>query len=321
LNGFVQAFSLPLLLVIAMSLTFSVITPSYNQAQFIERTIQSVLTQSDVNLEYTIWDGGSTDQTVDILKAYQTRLRWLSEPDGGQADAVNKGLAMATGEIIAWLNSDDVYYPGALAKVATIFTLNPDIQVIYGKADWIDEHNNILKAYPTEPWRYKRLKEACFLCQPAVFFRRTLVEKYGVLDKTLQYCMDYELWLRFGQYVDFYYLPEKLAGSRMYSSNKTIGQSLAAHTEINQMLQAKLGVIPANWLLGYALIQVEKNYGISRFDRTQTRRFVALLVWLSFLELIKHNKFSLFVIAPKMLFWFLLPDRSWFRRGEILSLI
>jgi glycosyltransferase involved in cell wall biosynthesis len=304
-----------------MSLTFSVITPSFNQGQFIERTIQSVLNQPEVDFEYVICDGGSVDGTLGVLKRYQDLLVWVSEPDDGQADAVNKGLSMTTGNIIAWLNSDDVYYPGSLAKVAAVFEANPEAEVVYGNADWIDGCDNILKSFPTEPWRYDRLKETCFLCQPAVFFRRSLVERYGGLDNTLQYCMDYELWLRYGQHADFYFLPEKLAGSRMYASNKTMGQALAAHAEINRMLEAKLGVIPANWLLGYALVKVEKDYGISRYDRTQTNHFVRLLIQFSYLELMRHNRLAFFKIAPKMVFWFLLPDRAWFRREDILALV
>jgi len=304
-----------------MTLTFSVVTPSYSQGQFIERTIQSVLIQAGVSLEYVVCDGGSTDSTVSILNRYQGRLCWVSETDDGQADAVNKGLAMITGDIIAWLNSDDVYYPGALAKVAAVFEANPNLQVVYGKADWIDDHDAVLKIFPTECWHYNRLKEVCFLCQPAVFFRRALVERYGGLDKTLQYCMDYELWLRYGQYTDFYFLPEKLAGSRMYASNKTMGKTLDAHAEINRMLETKLGKIPANWLLGYALVKVEKTYGISRYDRTRTYRFVCLLVQYSCRELIAHNRLAFLKILPKMVFWFLMPDQAWFRREDILALV
>ena len=304
-----------------MPLTFSIITPSYNQGQFIERTIQSVLNQAGITFDYMVCDGGSSDNTLTVLKKYQPYLRWVSEPDEGQADAVNKGIRNTTGDIIAWINSDDVYYPLVLRKVRDIFKAFPDVKVVYGNANHIDQTDGIIRPYPTEPWRYNRLKETCFLCQPAVFFRRSLVERYGGLDNTLQYCMDYELWLRYGQHADFYFLPEKLAGSRMYASNKTMGQALAVHAEINRMLEAKLGVIPANWLLGYALVKVEKDYGISRYDRTQTNYFVRLLIQFSYLELMRHNRLAFFKIAPKMVFWFLLPDRAWFRREDILALV
>lgn len=303
----------------SMNLRFSVVIPSYRQGHFIQRTIDSILSQA-VSFDLLVIDGGSQDETLNILSSYDSRIRWISEPDKGQADAVNKGISISTGEIIAWLNSDDIYFPRALEKVEAVFARYPDVQVVYGNADWIDEHDNTLKSFPAEPWRYQRLKETCFLCQPAVFFRRSLVEKYGGLDQTLQYCMDYELWLRYGQHVDFYYLPEKLAGSRMYSSNKTVGQTLAAHAEINTMIQAKLGHIPANWLLAYALVQVEKEHGVSRFDQSQTSRFVALLVRLCCRELWYHNPFALLKIVPKIPFWFLMPDRAWFRNNDILVL-
>ena len=304
-----------------MSTSFSVVTPSYNQGFFIERTITSVLSQSGIDLDYLICDGGSTDTSVSVISNYAAHIQWLSETDDGQADAVNKGIGMTKGDIIAWINSDDIYYSGALAKVARVFSNHPEIQVVYGQADWIDEFDNILKPFPTEPWNYDRLKETCFLCQPAVFFRRSLVERYGPLNKTLQYCMDYELWLRYGQHARFYYLPEKLAGSRMYKTNKTMGQALAAHAEINTMLTDKFGHIPTNWLLGYSLVKVEQQHHISRYDRRQTYRFVARLVQLSFLELWHHNPAALPQVAPKMLLWFLLPDRAWFRREDILALV
>ncbi|MGB6017710.1 MAG: glycosyltransferase family 2 protein [Nodosilinea sp.] len=260
-----------------MSFGFSVIVPSYQQGRFIERTINSVLDQG-IDLEFIVVDGGSQDNTLDILRKYEGQLSWISEPDDGQADAINKGIEKSSGEIIAWINSDDIYYPGVLKNVQAIFEHHPEVQVVYGKADWIGANDEVLKSFPTEPWNYAKLKESCYLCQPAVFFRRSLVARYGGLDRSLQYCMDYELWLRFGQYTDFYFLPEKLAGSRLYASNKTVGQAFVVHTEINRMLEAKLGVIPANWLLGYALVKVEKEYGISRYDRTQTYRFVILLI-------------------------------------------
>jgi glycosyltransferase involved in cell wall biosynthesis len=305
----------------AMSLSFSVITPSYNQGQFIERTIESVLNQVGIEFEYIVCDGGSTDATVDILKQYQDNLRWISEPDAGQADAVNKGIYNTTGDIIAWINSDDIYYPSALKKVKQIFETHPEVDVIYGDAHHIDQNDRVMQTYPTQPWNYRQLQQDCFICQPATFFRRRLVDRYGALDPALRYCMDYELWLRYGQWVDLYYFPEVLAGSRLYKTNKTLGQSLAVHCEIKTMLQSRLGTIPATWLIGSALARVEAEYGISRYDRSQTYRFVARLVQLSVLELWHHNPTALAKVTPKMLFWFLLPDRAWFRRENTLALV
>src|SRR5215510_6127310 len=173
-------------------LSISVVTPSYNQGTFIERTILSVLEQDVAPLEYIVVDGGSKDGTVDILARYAHTISYVSEPDDGQAAAVNKGLAMTSGAIIGWLNSDDVYYRGALAAVRTYFAAHPEVDVLYGNADHIDEHDRILELYPCEPWDPVRLRDVCYLCQPAVFFRRRVVERFGPLDARLVFCMDYE---------------------------------------------------------------------------------------------------------------------------------
>ena len=217
--------------------TLSVITPSLNQDRFIERSIRSVLLQGIPDLEYVICDGGSSDETIQILKGYRDKLKWKSEPDRGQAHAVNKGISQTNGDIICWINSDDVYYAGTLQTVQRVFRDNPATFALYGKADHIDEEDNVIEAYPTEPWNYHRLADVCFLCQPAVFFRRDLVRRFGALDETLQYCMDYELWLRYGKHIRFQYLEQKLAGSRMHSSNKTSSQRRAVHDETSEMLR------------------------------------------------------------------------------------
>lgn len=238
----------------------SIVTPSYNQGQFIERTLQSVANQTGAEIEHVVFDGGSTDNTVDVLKAFEPPVRWVSKKDKGQTDAVNQGIRATDGEIIGWLNSDDIYYPGAIARVVQYFQDHPEVDVVYGMADHIDLVDHAFETYPSAPWNLEQLKETCFICQPALFFRRRVVEQYGLLDESLNYCMDYEYWLRLGKAgVRFAYLEEKLAGSRLYADNKTLGARVMVHSEINDMFKKLFGNVPDRWLFNYAHAIVEQK--------------------------------------------------------------
>ena len=239
---------------------FSVITPSYNQGRFIARTLASVALQAapGLEIEHLVMDGGSSDETLAVLARHP--VRWVSGPDDGQADAVNKGICASDGEVIAWLNSDDIYRPGAFARVAAFLEAHPEVDVVYGMADHIDVDDRLLSAYPTEDWDFERLQQTCFICQPALFFRRRVVEAQGLLDPALHYCMDYEYWLRLGRAgLRFAYLRHKLAGSRMYAENKTLGARIAVHAEINDMFSQRFGRVPERWLSNYAHAVVERD--------------------------------------------------------------
>ncbi len=258
----------------------SVITPSYNQANFIERTIQSVLSQDIPHLEYVIMDGGSKDHTIDILKKYDSLLEWRSEKDNGQAHAVNKGLQQTSGDIIGWLNSDDVYCRDAIQRVCEFFESNPDIDVIYGNAYHIDTDDNIIETYYTEEWDINRLKEICYLCQPAVFFRRKVIQQFGMLNDKLQYCMDYEFWLRLAKNgVRFAYVKDFLAGSRLHADTKTLGSRIKVHAEINDMLKTTYHTVPDRWLSNYAHAFVESTY--PHYSKQKLKRAIAIKTFTS----------------------------------------
>ena len=270
-----------------MTLSISVVMPSYNQAKYIEKSILSVLSQDVPNLEFVIYDNLSDDGTLEILKKYESQLRWISEKDNGQAHAVNKGIQNTTGDIIGWLNSDDLYYPGAIKTIRDFFETHPDVDLVYGDADHIDMEDKWIEDYYTEPWDYERLKDVCFLCQPATFFRRKVTEDFGLIDERLNYCMDYEYWLRLGgRGIKVAYLPVKLAGSRLYPDNKTLGSKIKVHAEINDMFIRLSGSVPDKWIFNYAHVFLDEK------DVARTRRvlFPLLVSILSLWAALKWNR-------------------------------
>ncbi len=207
----------------------SIITPSFNQAQYIEQTIQSVLSQKgDFHLEYIIIDGGSTDATLDILKKYTGKISWTSEKDRGQSDAINKGFKKATGDIIGWLNSDDLYEPDTLNNVARFFKKNPAVKWVYGKCRIIDEKNREIRRGVTfyknlllRKYSYNKLLAENFISQPAVFFRREILDDIGYLDLNQHIVMDYDFWLRIGKKHPAGVINKYLASFRWYTDSKS----------------------------------------------------------------------------------------------------
>lgn len=177
----------------------SIITPSFNQSEYIDRTIKSVLDQDYLNLEYIIMDGGSNDGTIDVIKKYEPRLAfWKSEKDRGQVNAINNGLNQSTGEIVGWLNSDDVYKEGTLSLIADYFEFNPEVDIVYGNSDIIDAVDNKIGKYISETpsfikWAYKG---QIFVSQPSLFFRRRVFDTLGLLDESLPINFDHDYWFR-----------------------------------------------------------------------------------------------------------------------------
>ena len=240
----------------------SIITPSFNQGQFIRETIESVLNQDYPNLEYIVMDGGSTDETVEILKSYDQRIKWVSEKDEGQADAVNKGITIAKGEIIGWLNSDDTYLPGAVKKAVETLLYHNELGMVYGEGYHVKMDGSIIDRYPTESFNYRRLAEICYICQPTAFFKKRVLQDVGMLDKSLHLCMDYELWMRIGKSYTVGYIPHYIATSRMYEDNKTLSRRREVYEEIIKTVKKYYGYAPISWIYGYGDYLMNGKRGI-----------------------------------------------------------
>lgn len=201
----------------------SIITPSFNQAQFLEETIRSVLAQDYPNVEYIIVDGGSTDGSLEIIQRYADRLAWwVSEADRGQTDALNKGFALARGEVFAWLNSDDTYQPGAIRQAVACLEAHPQAALVYGDADLIDEQSRVLGPFPARQTDLKHmLRGSVHIPQQASFFRGSLWSEVGPLDPSFYFAMDYDLWLRLARYGILVYTPQRWANFRLHGGAKT----------------------------------------------------------------------------------------------------
>jgi GT2 family glycosyltransferase len=201
----------------------SIVTPSLNQSRFIRATIDSVLSQDYPNLEYWVIDGGSKDGTLEILQSYDGRLRWLSEPDSGQSQAVNKGWRLSRGGILGWVNADDLLQPLAVRHAVEALLENRSMGAVYGDAVYIDEMGDFIQPYPAREFDYEEfvVETENFIPQPGVFMRRAVLERAGFLNEALHYVMDHDLWLRMGLVAPMAYLPVPMAALRWHSAAKT----------------------------------------------------------------------------------------------------
>jgi len=202
----------------------SIVTPSYNQARYLESTIHSVLEQDYPNIEYLIVDGGSTDGSADIIRRYSDRLAWwVSEKDHGQTDAINKGFAQAKGDILAWLNSDDTYEPQAVTGAVEFLQGRPEVGLVYGDTNFIDENGHIIGRFPAAQTDYRRLRHGyVHIPQQAAFWRADLWKKVGPLDPSFYFAMDYDLWVRLAAQAPVQYTPRLWANFRLHIHGKTI---------------------------------------------------------------------------------------------------
>jgi glycosyltransferase involved in cell wall biosynthesis len=244
-----------------------IVTPTYNMAHFLEETIESVLSQDYPHVDYVVMDAGSKDGSVEILKKYGDRLRWCSEKDGGQADAVNKGYHATSGELFTFLNSDDTYLPGALSKIATHFKNNPGVGMIYGEAYHVQLNGEIIAPYPTQPFDLRTLNNQCYICQPAAFMLREAFLNAGMMNTTMHFALDYELWIRIAKQYGVIKVDDFLATSRMHMDNKTLSKRRLVYQEILSTVKTQFRYAPYEWINGYACYLLDRKD--QYFDRSQ----------------------------------------------------
>ncbi|MDD1682673.1 MAG: glycosyltransferase [Methanoregula sp.] len=269
----------------------TIVTPSYNQGRFIEETILSVLNQDYSNIEYIVIDGGSTDQTLDILRKYDGRLTWFSEKDKGQTDAINKGLRLAKGEILAYLNSDDTYLPGAISRAVRYLTSeNPDSSFVYGEGYHITAEGKIIGRYPTESFDFQHLAETCYICQPTTFWKRGVMETIGLFDDSLHYALDYDYWIRIAkQYGTLGHINDYLANSRFYRETKTLSKRVEAHAESLNVIRNHYGTgnVPSTWIYAYAHMYMDRL--ISRDTKAKNGLFIMGMTMMTVLKFLQYN--------------------------------
>lgn len=237
---------------------FSVVMPSYNQAEYLSLAIESVFTQDlspGRELELIVIDGGSTDRSVELLESYGPRIKWSSQSDRGQADALNRGIARARGEVIVWLNSDDVLLPGALEHVDELLSTRPSAQWVIGRCRIIDPDGAPIRGLITtyknarqRSWSIERLIIDNFISQPAVFVRSRVFNELGPFDETRHYDMDYEYWLRIGLKYEPVLTTRELAGFRMYDTSKSGGSYRVSLKEAHATARRYARAIGKPWL-------------------------------------------------------------------------
>lgn len=235
----------------------SIVTPSYNMARYLPETIESVLSQDYPRIEYFVIDGGSTDATPEIASRYGDRLRYVTGTDLGPSDAAYQGFRQAHGEILAWLNADDSYLPGAIRTAVDYLTAHPDVDVVYGEGWWIDENGNVISRYPTLPFDARVLERDCFICQPAAFVRASAYRRCE-LDPNINRSFDYDLWIRMTKAgLRFASIPDYLANSRMHGGAKTIYERDIVFQASMNLLKRHYGYIPLSWIFGYTAYRLD----------------------------------------------------------------
>jgi glycosyltransferase involved in cell wall biosynthesis len=267
----------------------TIVTPVYQMARFLPETIESVFAQDYPRIEYIVMDAGSTDGTLDILRRLEAvqpanvAFQWFSGPDKGTADAVNKGLARSKGSILAYLNADDTYAPGAIRSAIRALSSADSAGGVYGEANWVAEDGTIIGRYPTRPFDAAQLASECFICQPASFIRREVFEKTGGLDTSLRFAYDYDFWIRLAQRYRLLKIPEVLAASRMHAANKTLHQRRGVLRENIAILKRHYGYAAFRHVLAYAAHLVDRrDQFFAPFEPSFGKYLLALALGLGF---------------------------------------
>jgi glycosyltransferase involved in cell wall biosynthesis len=277
----------------------SIITPSFNQGKFIEETIQSVINQDYPDLKYLVIDGGSKDNTVDIIKKYEDKIDyWVSKPDEGQTDAISKGFRRTSGEIVAWINSDDQYFSkNVLKKVAKFFSENKDIDACCGDNVYIDENNNVLYMRKGVPFCSKRLLYIWnYIHQPTVFMRRKVIEEFA-LNTSLNYVMDYEYWMRISNKYKFRYINALISASRWHSECKTMVGTSNVFYELKKV-HAVMGkgtnirIIPPQYLFKI-FYNIQRLYSLPFLWQLNSKERFPNISVKSWAKLLKRQAFGL----------------------------
>lgn len=218
----------------------SIVTPSFNQGHLIEKTILSVVEQGIPNVEYIIIDGASIDNTVDVIKKYESKLKyWVSEVDGGQTEAINKGLRHVTGDIWAYICSDDTYNPGAFAKCIEVFQ-DKRVDVVFGGCNFIDINDVVTREKQPGQFDRAKLLRNNYIYQPSVFMRRSILDEHGPFDESLHFSMDYEYWVRISQKARFQYVDFIFSNYRLHSSSKSM-KAVSGMNEEGRAVKKKYG--------------------------------------------------------------------------------
>ena len=240
----------------------SINTPSYNQAKYLEQTILSVLNQDHPRIEYIVMDGASTDGSVDIIKKYAGRLaHWESEKDKGQADAINKGFARATGEIIAWLNSDDYYLPGTIRTVVKVFEENPDVVLVYGNMLAVDENGKTFNTLNYKQLTLEDLLSFQIIGQPAVFMRRSALQKTSGLDLTFHFLLDHLLWIQLVKHGKLLHVNQTWSAARYHAEAKNVAKAAEFGREAFRILET----IAQDKDLAATLLKIDRRAHASAF--------------------------------------------------------